>query len=76
LPPIKNGREFDSLDTASNCKAQEKTIKVRLHRASGHFELPRDLCVVTTLEQQFRNLLLARTQPNGTLFHSDFPLIR
>jgi hypothetical protein len=76
LPPIKNGREFDSLDTASNCKAQEKTIKVCLDRASGHFELPRDLCVVTTLEQQFRNLLLARTQPNGTLFHSDFPLIR
>jgi len=60
LPPIKNCREFDSLDTTSYRKAKEKTIKVRLDRASGHLELPGDFRVVATLEQQFRNLLLTR----------------
>jgi len=61
LPPIKNGCEFDSLDTACDCKAQEKTIEVRLYRASGHFELPRNLRIVAALQQQFRDLLLAWT---------------
>jgi hypothetical protein len=32
---------------------------VRLYRASSHFELPRDLGVVATLEQKFGDLLLA-----------------
>jgi hypothetical protein len=46
---------------------------VRLYRAPGHFELPRNLRIVTTLKQQFRNLLLAWAQPNGALLHSNSP---
>jgi hypothetical protein len=61
LPPIKDCCELDSLDTTSDCKAKEKAIKVRLDRASGHLELPGNFRIVATLEQQFRNLLLART---------------
>jgi hypothetical protein len=74
LPPIKNGCEFDSLDTASNCKSQEQTIKVRFHRAPGHLELSRNLRIVATLEQQFGDLLFAWTQPNRAFVHFGFPL--
>jgi hypothetical protein len=76
LPPIKNGCELYSLDTASNCKSQEQTIKVRLHRAPGHLELSGNLRIVATLKQQFRNLLFARTQPNRALVHFGFPLVQ
>jgi hypothetical protein len=74
LPPIENGCKFDPLDTASNCKSQKKTIKVRFHGAPGHLELSRNLGIVATLQQQFGDLLFARTQPNGALVHFGFPL--
>jgi len=74
LPPIENGCEFDPLDTAGNCKSQEKTIKVRFHRAPGHLELSGNLRIVATLQQQFGDLLFARTQPNGAIVHFGFPL--
>jgi hypothetical protein len=47
---------------------------VRFHRAPGHLELSRNLRIVATLKQQFGDLLLARTQPNGVLVHFGFPL--
>jgi hypothetical protein len=74
LPPIENGCKFDPLDTASNCKSQKKTIKVRFHGAPGHLELSRNLGIVATLQQQFGDLLFARTQPNRALVHFGFPL--
>jgi hypothetical protein len=74
LPPIKNGCELDSLDTASNCKSHEQTIKVRLHGAPGHFQLSGNFRIVATLQQQFGNLLFPRTQPNRAFVHFGFPL--
>ena len=44
-----------------------------LYCAPGHLELPGNLRIVATLKQQFRNLLLTRTQPNGALLHSNSP---
>jgi hypothetical protein len=49
---------------------------VRLHGAPGHLELSGNLRIVTTLKQQFGNLLFARTQPNGAFVHSGFPLVQ
>jgi hypothetical protein len=47
----------------------EQTIEVRLDRAPSHLELRSYLCVVTALQQQFRNLLLSRAQANRLFLH-------
>jgi hypothetical protein len=46
---------------------------MRFHRSARHLELFGNLCVVTTLHQQLDDLLFARTEPDGLLFHQ-FPL--
>ena len=40
-----------------------------LDGAPRHFELVCNLCVVATLQQQIRDLLFPRTQPNRLLLH-------
>jgi hypothetical protein len=46
---------------------------VCLDRTLGHLELMGNLRVVTALEQQFRDLLLTRTQTNKPFLHASFP---
>jgi hypothetical protein len=40
-----------------------------LHGPTRHLELARNLGVVTALQEQFDNLLFARSKPNGLLRH-------
>jgi len=40
-----------------------------LHGTPGHVELAGDFGVVASLQEQFDDLLLSRTQPNGLLLH-------
>jgi hypothetical protein len=48
---------------------------VRFHSSARHFQLSSNFGIVTTLQKQLYNLLLARTQPNGLFVHhfSPFP---
>jgi hypothetical protein len=43
LPPIQDGRQLYTLDTAGNAKSQEKPVEVSLYGPPGHFELFGDL---------------------------------
>src|SRR5580704_5369294 len=47
---------------------------MRLHGSASHLELAGDLGVVTALQKQFNNLLLARSQPDRLLRHH-YPLV-
>jgi hypothetical protein len=47
----------------------EETIEVRLDRTPSHLELRGNLCVITALQQQFRNLLLPWAQANRLFLH-------
>ncbi len=40
-----------------------------LYRSARHLELAGDFGIVTALQKQFDDLLLARSQPNGLLVH-------
>jgi len=75
LPPVQQGREFDSLDTAGDSEPQEQPVKVGLHSSTRHFELAGNLGVVASLQKQFDNLLLARTEPDGLLIHPSLPFL-
>lgn len=44
-----------------------------LDRAPSHLELSCNLIIVTALQQQFGDLLFARTQRNHRLFHANSP---
>jgi hypothetical protein len=74
LPPVQQGREFDSLDTAGNSEPQEQPVKVGLYCSTSHFELAGNLGVIASLQQQFDDLLFARTEPNDLLLHPSLPL--
>jgi hypothetical protein len=69
LPPIQQGRELDSLDASINSKTQKQPVKMSLNGSPCHFELARNFRIVTSLQKQGYDLLFARTQPNGVLFH-------
>jgi hypothetical protein len=69
LPPVQQGGEFYSLDTAGNSKTQKQPIKMSLYGSPRHIELAGNLGVVTTLQKQLNDLLFARTEPNGLLLH-------
>jgi len=45
---------------------------MRLHRPAGHLELPGNFGVITTLQQQFNNLLFPGSQLFPTLFHHPY----
>jgi len=74
LSPVQQGREFDSLDTASNAESQKQPVKMSLYGAPRHIELGGNLGVVATLQKQLNDLLLSRTKPNGLLLHLVSPL--
>jgi len=69
LPPVQQGCELHSLDSAGNSETQEQAVEMGLHGTPGHIELACDFGVVTSLQEQFDNLLFSRTQPNGVLLH-------
>jgi hypothetical protein len=69
LPPVQQGREFYSLDSAGDSEAEKKPVKVSLDGSARHLELARNFGVVTALQQQFDNLLFAWPKPNGLLRH-------
>jgi len=43
------------------------------HGSPRHVELAGDFGVVASLQQQFNDLLFARTEPNSLLFHPILP---
>jgi hypothetical protein len=69
LPPVQQGREFDSLDTASNSKTEKQPVEMSFYGSPRHIELAGDLGVITSLQQQLNDLLFAVTEPNGMLLH-------
>ena len=75
MSPVKQGRELDSLDTASNSKPQKQPVEVGFNRSSGHVELGSDLRVITTLQKQVDDLLFSRTEPNSLLLHFVPPIV-
>jgi len=73
LPPIQQGSELYSLDSAGNSETEEQPVEMSLHCSTRHVELARDFRIVTTLQKQFDDLLLAWAKPNGLIFHSGPP---
>jgi len=73
LPPIQQGREFDSLDTTSDAKTKKKPVEMGFHGSPRHVELSGDFGVVTALQKQFDNLLFAWAEPNSLLLHPNPP---
>jgi hypothetical protein len=74
LLPVQQGSEFHSLDTASDSKTQKQPVEMGFYSSPCHRELGGDFGVITTLQQQFNNLLFARTEPNGLIIHLIPPL--
>jgi len=73
LPPVQQGCEFDSLDTAGDSETKEQPIEMSFHGTPCHIELAGDFGVIASLQQQVYDLLFARTEPNSLLFHSILP---
>jgi hypothetical protein len=73
LPPVQQGREFDSLNTAVNSKTKKQPVEMGLYSSPRHLQLRSDLGVVATLQKQLYDLLFARTEPNGLLTHPRLP---
>jgi hypothetical protein len=69
LPPIEQGREFDSLDSAGNSEAEKQPVEMSFHGSACHFELAGNFGVVTALQEQFDDLLFAGPQANGRIPH-------
>jgi hypothetical protein len=69
LPPIEQGCEFDSLDSAGNSETEKQPVEMSFDGSARHLELTCDLGIVTALQKQFNNLLFARTEPNGRFRH-------
>jgi hypothetical protein len=59
LPPIEQGCEFHSLDSAGNSETEKQPVEMSLHGSARHFELTGNLGIVTALQEQFDDLLLA-----------------
>jgi hypothetical protein len=73
LPPVQQGREFHSLDTTGDSETEKQPVEMSLHGSPRHLELHCNFGVVTTLQQQFDDLLFARAQPNSLLLHPISP---
>jgi len=73
LPPVQQGCEFDSLDTAGDSETKEQPIEMSFHGTPCHIELAGDFGVIASLQKQVYDLLFARTEPNSLLFHSILP---
>jgi len=69
LPPVQQGREFHSLDSTGDTETEKEAVEVGFYGSPGHFQLPGNFGVVTTLQEEVDDLLFARTQPNGLLLH-------
>jgi hypothetical protein len=51
LPPVQQGREFYSLDTAGNAKTKKKPVEMGFHGSPSHVELSGDFGVVAALQK-------------------------
>jgi hypothetical protein len=51
LPPVQQGREFHSLDSAGDSETEEQPVKVSLYGSARHLELAGDFGVVTALQK-------------------------
>jgi hypothetical protein len=76
LPPVQQGCELYSLDTAGNSETEKQPVEMSFHSSSRHVELVCDFGVVASLQQQLYDLLFARTEPNGLLLHPILPFVR
>jgi len=74
LPPVQQGREFDSLNASGDSETEEQPVEMSFYGSPRHFELTGNFGVVATLQKQFNNLLFAGTEPNSLLLHSILPL--
>jgi len=74
LPPVQQGCEFHSLDTAHDSKTQKQPVKVGFYGSHCDIQPACDFGIVTTQQKQFNNLLFTRTEPNGLLSHPFPPL--
>jgi len=61
------------LNAALDSKPREQAAEMRLHRALFHLQLSGYLWIVTPLQQQVGDPLLASTESAKTLFHGVFP---
>jgi hypothetical protein len=61
LPPVQKGCEFYSLDSTSNSEAKEQAVEMSFHGPASHFQLRCDFGIVTALQEQFDDLLFARS---------------
>jgi hypothetical protein len=69
LPPVQQGREFDSLDTAGNSETKKKPVEMSFHGAPRHLELTGNFGIVAALQKQLDDLLFARAKSNSLLPH-------
>lgn len=69
MPPVQQGRELDSLDTAGNSETEKQPVEMSFHGTPRHVELRGYLGVVASLQQQVDDLLFARTEPHSLLLH-------
>jgi hypothetical protein len=74
LPPVQQGCEFNSLDSAGNSETKKQPVEMCFYRSARHVQLTRDFGVVAPLQKQLDDLLFARAEPNG-LFPHQFPHI-
>jgi hypothetical protein len=61
LPPIKQGCEFHSLDSAGDSEAEKQPVEMGFNGSARHFELAGNFRVVAALQKQFDDLLFARS---------------
>jgi hypothetical protein len=59
LSPIKHGRELHPLDSALDSKPEKETVEMSLYGSLGYVEIASDFRIVTTLQEQIDDLLLA-----------------
>jgi hypothetical protein len=49
LSPVKQGREFDSLDSTGNSETEKQPVEMSLNGSARHLELAGDFGIVTAL---------------------------
>ena len=70
MSPVKEGGEFDSLDTRGNAETDEQPVETCLDRTPSHIELFGNLGIVAALQKQLRDLLIASSQPDPVKIHA------
>jgi hypothetical protein len=61
LPPVQQGGELHSLDSAGDSETEKQPVEMSLYSSARHLKLAGDLGIVTALQEQFDDLLFARS---------------